>query len=347
MPVQSCHPRSDIIFSWTHAAHYDSNIKQYVLDNFNTDSHAAFGWKLQSDTDSPKLVKDPHGLEFLDKQPQYSFKEYSDHILIFFNTFYKSWEGYYTCTVKENTASHKTWTTDPVYLKSPIDESITVSARILTVKTDYHQTLLDRGQDVRFQCRVVGIPELKVTWKKIGDEYFLSVGPVLHFLSITKENQGQYVCVAVNGIKKTNKTASPIYVRTYQPAIKYANPTDGVITLRQGEVNYNSPEEINMAYKEMAVIVEGYPDPQVTWWKVTENGRAQLPEDSSSYWERGFKFYSEPMRNDDSYNPDEGKKSNGLRIYNVSPIDLGTYVIKAENYFGTAELTFTMKHEDV
>ncbi|CAG2257834.1 unnamed protein product [Mytilus edulis] len=48
-------------FSWTHAAHYDSNIKQYVLDNFNTDQTAAFGWKLHTDTDSLKLVHDPHG----------------------------------------------------------------------------------------------------------------------------------------------------------------------------------------------------------------------------------------------------------------------------------------------
>ncbi|CAG2234353.1 unnamed protein product [Mytilus edulis] len=46
-------------FSWTHAQHSDSNIKQYVLDNFNTDTHAAFGWKLDSDTDSLKLAKDP------------------------------------------------------------------------------------------------------------------------------------------------------------------------------------------------------------------------------------------------------------------------------------------------
>ncbi|CAC5424732.1 unnamed protein product [Mytilus coruscus] len=46
-------------FSWTHAQHSDSNIKQYVLDNFNTDTHAAFGWKLDSDTDSLKLATDP------------------------------------------------------------------------------------------------------------------------------------------------------------------------------------------------------------------------------------------------------------------------------------------------
>ncbi|CAC5425262.1 unnamed protein product [Mytilus coruscus] len=283
--------------------------------------------------------------EFSDKQPQYRFSERSNEVIIFFNTFYKKWEGYYTCTVTENTATHKTWTTDPVYFKSPINESNTAPARINRVETDYHQTLVDSGEDVRFLCRVDGIPEPKVTWKKIGDKDFLSMGPVLHFPSITREDQGQYVCVADNGIRKTNKTASPIYVRTFKPAIKYINPTGGVITLRQDEVNYNSPEEINMEYIEMAVIVEGYPDPQVTWWKVTENGREQLSEDFGSYWERGFEFYSKPMRSNDSYYPDEGKKSNGLRIYNFSPIDLGTYVVKAENQLGTAELTFTMKLE--
>lgn len=82
-------------------------------------------------------------------------------------------------------------------------------------------------------------------------------GPVLHFPSITREDQGQYVCVADNGIRKTNKTANQIYVRTFKPAIKYANPTAGVITLRQDEVNYNTLKETNMEYKEMAVIVEG------------------------------------------------------------------------------------------
>lgn len=49
------------------------------------------------------------------------------------------------------------------------------------------------------------------------------------------------------------------------------------------------------------------------------------------------------MRNGDSYHPDEGKQSNGLRIYNFSPIDLGTYIVKAENKLGTAEVTFTMQ----
>ncbi|VDI36498.1 Hypothetical predicted protein [Mytilus galloprovincialis] len=273
--------------------------------------------------------------EFLDKQPQYSFKEYSDHILIFFNTFYKSWEGYYTCTVKENTASHKTWTTDPVYIKSLINESNTAPARIYTVRTDYPQTLVNSGMDVRFQCSVDGIPEPKVTWKKIGNEDFLAVGPVLHFPSITREDQGQYVCVADNGIGKTNKTASPIYVRTFKPAIKYSNLTGGVITLRQDEVNYNYPEEYNMEYKEMAVIVEGYYDPNVTWWKVTENGRERLPEDSMNH-----------MHNDDSYYLDEGSKlSKVTKSIMLSPEHLGTYVVKAENQLGTDELTLTMKLE--
>ncbi|XP_071181151.1 lachesin-like isoform X2 [Mytilus edulis] len=282
--------------------------------------------------------------EFSDKQPQYYFGEDSDYITIFFNAFYKRWEGYYTCTVKENTASHKTWTTDPVYIKSLINESNTAPARIYTVKTDYRQTLVNSGVDVRFQCSVDGIPEPKVTWKKIGNEDFLAVGPVLHFPSITREDQGQYVCVADNGIGKTNKTAKPIYVRTFKPAIKYSNPIGGVITLRQDEVNYNYPEEYNMEYKEMAVIVEGYYDPKVTWWKVTENGREQIPEDCSVLT-CGFEFYNEPMRNDDSYYPDEGSKLSGLQIYNVVPEHLGTYVVKAENQLGTDELTFTMKLE--
>ncbi|CAG2189279.1 unnamed protein product [Mytilus edulis] len=221
--------------------------------------------------------------------------ERSNFVAILMDPFYKSWEGYYTCTVKENTATHKTWTTDPVYLKSPINESNT--------------------------------------------------GTCVTFPSITREDQGQYVCVADNGIRKTNKTANPIYVRTFKPAIKYANPTAGVITLRQDEVNYNTLKETNMEYKEMAVIVEGYPDPHVTWWKINENGRERLPEDSSSYWDRGFEFYSESIRNDESFYPDEGSKSIRLRIYNVSPVDLGTYVVKAENQLGTAELTFTMKRK--
>ncbi|CAG2209633.1 unnamed protein product [Mytilus edulis] len=63
------------------------------------------------------------------------------------------------------------------------------------------------------------------------------LGRVSHFSSITREDQGQYVCVADNVIRKTNKTASPMYVRTFKPAIKYANPTGVVITLRQDEVN--------------------------------------------------------------------------------------------------------------
>ncbi|XP_063447928.1 lachesin-like [Mytilus trossulus] len=304
--------------------------------------------------------------EFSDKQPQYTYTQRSNFVTIFMDPFYKTWEGYYTCTVKENTATHKTWTTDPVYLKSPINESNTVVTP--TTKSCKHfewtvvissknqlrkRTLLKSGEGVRFRCSVDGIPEPKVTWKKKGNEEFLSMGPVLHFPSITREDQGQYVCVADNGIRKTNKTANQIYVTTFKPVIKYANPTAGVITLRQDEVNshhiflylYNTLKETNMEYKEMAVIVEGYPDPQVTWWKINENGRERLPEDSSSFWNRGFEFYSESIRNDESFYPDEGSKSIRLRIYNVSPVDLGTYVVKAENQLGTAELTFTMKIE--
>ncbi|CAC5425265.1 unnamed protein product [Mytilus coruscus] len=154
--------------------------------------------------------------------------------------------------------------------------------KIITVKEDYHQYLVESGRDVRLQCSVDGIPEPKVTWKKTGDVDFLSLGPVLHFPSITREDQGEYISLC-------------------------------------------------------------YSDPLVIWWKVTENGRERLAGKSIFLYR--FYSYSEPIRNEENFYPDEGMKLNGLSISDITSTDLGTYVVTAENYLGTAELTFTMQRK--
>ncbi|XP_052072764.1 lachesin-like isoform X5 [Mytilus californianus] len=234
------------------------------------------------------------------------------------------------CTVREKTPDPTTWTTEPVYIK------YTTSPKITDYKYDRNLKLqfLVNGTDFQYECIATGIPKPNITWTKVGDEQFLSVGPLLHFSLITKAENGGYVCIAENGVGREEGVRQWIKVSRYKPTMKYDSVPFRTVT--EYEINEHWVDG------KMQVLVHGCPNPTVTWWKESENGRKKITEENNSY-EHGFiishgwdfSCYTDTIENTEY----------SLKMHRFNKSDLGTYVAKAESSLGIVELKFIIKLE--
>ncbi|XP_052072761.1 hemicentin-1-like isoform X2 [Mytilus californianus] len=268
---------------------------------------------------------------FSDGHPQYRiFNKGETYVTVQIMSNYLQWEGEYICTVREKTPNPTTWTTEPVYIK------YTTSPKITGYKYDRNLNLgfLVNGTDFRFQCIATGIPKPNITWTKKGDEQFLSVGPMLHFPSITKAEDGKYFCTADNGVGRAIDIGTFIEVNRYKPTMKYDSIP--IRTVTEYEINEYWVDG------KMKVLVQGCPDPTVTWWKESENGRKKITEENNSY-EHGFiiargwdvSCYTDNIENTEY----------SLKMHRFNKTDLGTYVAKAESILGIVELKFIIRLE--
>ncbi|CAC5417811.1 unnamed protein product [Mytilus coruscus] len=96
-------------------------------------------------------------------------------------------------------------------------------------------------------------------------------GPLLHFPSITKAENGGYVCIAENRVGREKGVRQWIEVSRYKPTIKYNSVP--IRTVTEYEINEHWVDG------KMQVLVHGCPHPTVTWWKESENGRKQITEE--------------------------------------------------------------------
>ncbi|XP_046575750.1 hemicentin-1-like [Haliotis rubra] len=109
------------------------------------------------------------------------------------------------------------------------------------------------GKDVILSCNVTGVPEPRVTWYYDKQNIFNAKpdGNNLRLAYVTKDNSGDYTCVAENNVGQANGT---VHVQTHEPlTISAKKPI--VILEPDGFGN------------EMECVVEGDPAPKVTWSK--------------------------------------------------------------------------------
>ncbi|XP_052073601.1 lachesin-like [Mytilus californianus] len=174
-----------------------------------------------------------------------------------------------------------------------------------------------------------GVPEPKIVWKKTGNDNYVSEGSVLDVPSVTKSDSGFYFCEADNGIgDPVISTELEVKVlEFFPPKMKYTS--EPVITITE-ELNHYWTKVVT----EMEVLVNGLPPPTVTWWKETESGRERIMRESTSNHRNLIYegFFSYP----------ETETDHKLIIEGLKEFQLGTYVAKAENSLGVAELNFTI-----
>ncbi|XP_071179649.1 neurofascin-like isoform X2 [Mytilus edulis] len=269
---------------------------------------------------------------FSDGLPQYGFMnddgEGEASVLVFINTNCMEWEGEYKCIVREKTPDPTTWTTEPEYIKYTSTPKITGYKYDKNLNFDF----LLNGTDVLYECIATGIPEPNITWTKKGDEQFLSVGPLLHFPSMTQADNGIYSCIAENSVGRTEGNRKWIEVNRYKPTMKY--DSDPIRTYTENQILNDWVDG------KMEVVVHGCPLPTVTWWKESENGRTKITEENNSY-EHAFIIQRESDWS--CYTDTIGNAEHSLKMHRFNKSDLGTYVAKAESSLGIVELKFIIR----
>ncbi|VDI02897.1 Hypothetical predicted protein [Mytilus galloprovincialis] len=254
-------------------------------------------------------------------------------LTVVFNAFVPHYEGQYTCMVRENTDDNPLeWSSKSVYLKYTTMPEIQdlIYDDAYTFNYDHRLLFLNDGSALQLQCVASGVPEPKVEWKKKGNDNYVIEGPLLDVPSVTKADSGFYFCEAHNGIGDPVKSTE-LEVKVldfFPPKMRYTS--EPVITITEDLNRYWGNE---MGTK-MEILVNGLPPPTVTWWKETEIGRQRIMRESTST--HRFLIY------DGFFSYPGTETDHRLIIEAPNQFRLGTYVAKAENSLGVAELNFTI-----
>ncbi|CAG2189044.1 unnamed protein product [Mytilus edulis] len=134
-----------------------------------------------------------------------------------------------------------------------------------------------------------------------------------------KKGNDNYVIEKLNELMEILPTKSEIYFGTsYNNYVRFKPLLDG-----------NGYQHGGLIF-----VVNGLPPPTVTWWKETEIGRQRIIRESTST--HRFLIY------EGFFSYPETETDHRLIIEAPTQFQLGTYVAKAENSLGVAELNFTI-----
>ncbi|XP_072101165.1 basement membrane-specific heparan sulfate proteoglycan core protein isoform X3 [Mobula birostris] len=160
------------------------------------------------------------------------------------------------------------------------------------------------GEMLELHCQATGQPEPRVTWYRTAG--LLSTnhqvqGPVLRILRVTPADTGDYICRAEN-------TLGMQEVKFSLSVSSTSSYYEGAPIVRE-QPTPTSVREGGML--ELHCQITGQPEPMITWYKL-----------AGSLTDRHL------------------VEGSVLRILQVTPEDVGDYICRAENIFGTEQLTF-------
>lgn len=166
------------------------------------------------------------------------------------------------------------------YSSNPIDElnlvqttlkqnEISNSIRSLreeTIKTDHLKVKL--GEDIKIDCNVIGFPKPKLSLHKNNNLNFLfTIKNRIQFdkqkfiiKNATLEDQGMYICIAVNGLGKATKNitvdvlSAPIFIQTGQTENNQSRYLEGETILINCYANGNP--KVQIIWKKDELLLE-------------------------------------------------------------------------------------------
>lgn len=234
-------------------------------------------------------------------EPRYNVREEADRraFILQINSIRASDAATYECEVML-TAEKAEQSTVELFVNVPPKISDTTTGDLL----------LQEGDDAELYCSATGFPKPKVSWKREDGEAIDAtgvseiLGNSLSLRNVTKDQRGEYVCVAENGVGDAQRKVVQVLVEF--------SPTIQPFQKRLGQA-LNYAQELNCQ-------VAAYPDAETFWL-----------------------FEGEKVEIGKKYETPEAKKGvMTLRIRNISEKDYGVYTCSAENPLGEASANVTL-----
>ncbi|XP_055867564.1 lachesin-like isoform X2 [Biomphalaria glabrata] len=228
--------------------------------------------------------------------------------------------GYYKCTVRIQAVNNDLWPTKLGQLTVQASPKIRISGTTTVLQAH-------RGHNSSLQCSATGIPYPNITWVRL-DGGLLPVLPTpvaqfrserLPLVNVDIQHMGIYRCVADNFIKPPAEHLSQLLV--------FHAPRTRVVQNSVGQAQ-------NRRFSaKLECIVQGHPEPTVTWERVINNGRVRITDNQKFDINKQTKDLQNLMAMESWYS---------LKIINVQANDYTTYYCIAENNFGRANSTFVL-----
>ncbi|KAK0066913.1 lachesin [Biomphalaria pfeifferi] len=228
--------------------------------------------------------------------------------------------GWYQCTVRIQSVENNKWPTKKGQLTVQVAPTIRTGDTTAVLQ-------VNRGQNSTLQCSATGIPFPNITWVRL-DGGLLPVLPTpvaqfrsenLPLVNVDIQHMGIYRCVADNFIKPPAEHLAEVLV-FHAPRTRVVQDSVGQAQNRR-------------FYAKLECIVQGHPEPTVTWERVINNGRVRITDDEK---------YDINKQTKDLQNLKAMESWYTLKIINVQANDYTTYYCIAENNFGRANSTVVL-----
>ncbi|XP_078095298.1 basement membrane-specific heparan sulfate proteoglycan core protein isoform X4 [Mustelus asterias] len=175
-----------------------------------------------------------------------------------------------------------------------------------TAKIYPSSTSVTEGEMLELRCQVTGQPEPRVTWSRPAGSLTANhqvQGHVLRILRMKPADVGDYICRAQNVVGTREVKFSVSLAAT--PSIREGAP---IVRVQPRPISITEGQML-----ELNCEVTGQPEPMITWYKAD-----------------GYLTANHQV---------EGRV---LRILQVTPVDEGDYICRAENIFGMQQLKFSV-----
>lgn len=178
---------------------------------------------------------------------------------------------------------------------------------------------VDRYQNTSLECAATGIPAPNITWTR-SDGGLLPVlpkavaqfrGSKLPLVNVDIQHMGVYRCVADNNIKPPAEHLAEVLV--FHP------PSTRVVQNSVGQAQ-------NRRFSaKLECIVQGHPQPTVTWERAVDNGRFLINDDDK---------FDINKQTTDNQNLKAMEQWYSLKVKNVQANDFTAYYCRAGNRYG-------------
>ncbi|CAL1530037.1 unnamed protein product [Lymnaea stagnalis] len=228
--------------------------------------------------------------------------------------------GNYTCTVRIQSVSDNQWPRKRGSLIVQVAPTIRAGDTTAVLQ-------VNRGENSSLQCAATGIPYPNITWTR-SDGGLLPVipnpvaqyrSPQLPLVNVDIQHMGVYRCVADNNIKPPAEHLAEVLV-FHAPKTRVVQDSVGQAQNRR-------------FHAKIECIVQGHPEPTVTWERVVNTGRVRITDDDK---------FDINKQTTDNQNLKAMEQWYTMKIKNVQANDYTTYFCIAENNFGKSNSTIVL-----
>lgn len=240
------------------------------------------------------------------RNPRYTISVDKDSYSLHISSLAAEDSGKYSCQINVGPSESLKKETD-LQVTRPASISEKSEARIQAAE----------GQRTTMECQAEGFPKPKVSWRRENDELFPrglnANAPVLTFPHVKREDRGNYICTATNGIGESVSRIYSLEV-SFAPQLSAESPKVGQ------KVGYVA---------KLACKVTANPAPAVSW----------MHKDKVLTNNEHYEISTTGLNNDVTVST--------LKLNEVADHHFGDYICKATNPFGNDETILQLIESEV